>query len=115
MEVFTALLLGSSAFWLAQVPEPEVPGKSPPVSVGPPVKAVTGPVLSSTDRVARLVLSLEADRQQLERLKARLEDPQSEYRKAQSQFKKIDASVAAKRREILSATEAGQATLVATR
>src|SRR2546430_35968 len=49
-------------------------------------------------RIARLHRYLEADEKQLEDAKKRLNDPESEYRRAAADFTKIDAELAEKTR-----------------
>lgn len=76
-------------------------------SPGPPKAGKEAP--SEAEQIARLQRGIEADRKKLTELQAKLEDPQSEYTKADGGFREIDAQLEAQKKKVNELQESGQA------
>lgn len=74
----------------------ETPRTGPKAATSP----VTGEKVSDAERITRLRTAIEQNEKLVAELKARIEDPESEYAKAEEEFKKLDEQLQAKKREV---------------
>ncbi len=65
-------------------------------------------VQSDAERVSRLTRTIEENEKRLAALKAELDNPGSEYTEAETEFKRLDADFAAKKKELQKLKDAGQ-------
>ncbi|MBU0718868.1 MAG: hypothetical protein KJ749_11510, partial [Planctomycetes bacterium] len=70
------------------------------------------PAQSDAERVSQFTRTIEENEKRLAGLKIKLEDPEDEYFKAETEFKQVDAAFDAKQKEIVKLKEAGQASEV---
>jgi small-conductance mechanosensitive channel len=101
-------LIDPDAFPVGNTTEAEQPAPALPAEYNSPPP-------SDAERIARLQRSIEEQRKYLERLKAQLNDPNSEYYKAEKRFQDVDAEREKVRREIRDLKEAGKTAEAAAR
>lgn len=110
--------LGPAIWWVsvavAQEPTPEQQRERGAGSVRTTVSTTQAAaesavlVQSDAERVSQLTRTIEEGENRLTVLKARLEDPQDEYFKAEADFKQVDGAFEAKQKEIAKLNEAGR-------
>jgi small-conductance mechanosensitive channel len=109
-----ALILGAlwlidpDAFPIGSTTEAEQPAAALPSEYGFPPP-------SEAERIARLQRSIEEQRKYLDKLNTQLQDPKSEYNKADKSFQLVDAERESARREIQSLRDAGKSDEAAAR
>lgn len=74
---------------------------------GKAAPAASGPGESLAQQIARLRRSIQEDKEQLEKLKAELNDPESPYKRAEELFQRVDAQREDLRRQLQQARDAG--------
>lgn len=73
------------------------------------MKAVPAAAQTDAERVSRLTRTIEENEKLSADLKAKLDDPQGEYAKAEAEFKQLDTEYEAKQRDLQKLQEAGGA------
>ena len=106
---FAVLILAVGGLWLV---DPDAfPIKGPETQADTPSPAAdAGPPLSAAERIARLQESLDANRKYLGNLKTELNDPNSEYKRAEKRFQAVDAEMQQERQAIQALKDAGKTT-----
>lgn len=85
--------------------EASASGDQPAPQTGPGVhrqdeQRSTPEPLSEAERIARLQRAIDDDSRRLAELRARLEDPQSEFAKAEAEFQKLDAELEEQKKQL---------------
>jgi small-conductance mechanosensitive channel len=104
---FAVCVLAVASLWLI---DPDAfPIKGPTTQADTPSPAADdGPPLSAAERIAHLQESIDANRKYLDKLKTELQDPSSEYNRAEKRFQIVDAELQRLRQEIQQLKDAGK-------